>query len=129
MTLGDKRVLLFGYGNPGRLDDGLGPALAQAVAEWELPEVTVDCDYQLMVEDSATVAGHESVIFADASLTGREPFFFERLEAGVFEWNPASCRVLEKNGFEYEGRLRCNVVKDGTRLDTLMYGRLRSTPA
>ena len=82
MKPGGKRVLLFGYGNPGRLDDGLGPALAAEVADWGLPEVTVDCDYQLMVEDSATVAGHESVIFADASLNGREPFFFERLEAG-----------------------------------------------
>ena len=82
MKPGGKRVLLFGYGNPGRLDDGLGPALADAVAGWGLPEVTVDCDYQLMVEDSATVAEDDAVIFADASLSGREPFFFERLEAG-----------------------------------------------
>lgn len=49
----------------------------------------------------------------------------ERLEAGVFEWNPASCRVLEKAGFRFEGRLRRRAVKDGHVLDELLYARLR----
>jgi RimJ/RimL family protein N-acetyltransferase len=30
----------------------------------------------------------------------------ERLQARVYEWNPASCRVLEKAGFTQEARLR-----------------------
>jgi len=54
-------------------------------------------------------------------------FPFERLEAGVFEWNPASGRVLEKNGFELEGRLRKSVLKDGQLLDRFLYARLRSS--
>lgn len=71
------RILLIGYGNPGRLDDGLGPALAAAAEAWELPHVTVDSDYQLTVEDAAEIAAHDIVVLADASVNGREPFFVE----------------------------------------------------
>jgi hydrogenase maturation protease len=68
------KILLIGYGNPGRLDDGLGPALAEAVAALRLPGVTAEADYQLSVEDAAAVAAHEVVVFADASVNGPEPF-------------------------------------------------------
>jgi hydrogenase maturation protease len=71
------KFLLIGYGNPGRLDDGLGPALAAAIENLDLPGVTVDSDYQLTVEDAALVAEHEIVIFADASVDSDEPFFFK----------------------------------------------------
>jgi hydrogenase maturation protease len=70
-------ILLIGYGNPGRLDDGLGPALAAEVEKWQLPGVTVDSDYQLTVEDAGDVAAHDIVIFADASVNGKEPFFLD----------------------------------------------------
>ncbi len=74
------RLLLIGYGNPGRLDDGLGPALAKEVEELNLPGVTVDSDYQLTVEDAAQVAEHDVVVFADAAVSGAEPFCFRRIE-------------------------------------------------
>ena len=45
-----------------------------------------------------------------------------RLEAGVFDWNPASARVLEKAGYTLEGRARSAVVKDGRLGDRLLYG-------
>src|SRR4029078_9643353 len=45
-----------------------------------------------------------------------------RLEAGVFSWNPASARVLEKAGYTLEGRLRQAVVKHGRVGDRLIYG-------
>jgi [ribosomal protein S5]-alanine N-acetyltransferase len=48
-----------------------------------------------------------------------------RLEAGVFGWNPASARVLEKAGYTLEGRARCAVVKDGRLGDRLLYGLVR----
>ena len=48
-----------------------------------------------------------------------------RLEAGVFEWNPASARVLEKAGYELEGRLRKNVTKDGQTIDQFLYAMVR----
>src|SRR5689334_11365824 len=45
----------------------------------------------------------------------------ERLQACVFEWNPASMRVLEKAGFEREGVLRRSIWKDGALIDSVMY--------
>ena len=50
-----------------------------------------------------------------------------RLEAGVFDWNPASARVLEKAGYTLEGRARCAVVKDGRLGDRLLYALVRSS--
>jgi hydrogenase maturation protease len=75
-----ETVLLLGYGNPGRLDDGLGTALAAQVEALGLPGVTVDSDYQLCLEDAEAVARHDVVIFADATTSGAEPFSFERVE-------------------------------------------------
>jgi len=51
-------------------------------------------------------------------------FDFVRLQAGVLEWNPASCRVLEKAGYTLEGRLKKQVFKDGEVCDKFMYARL-----
>jgi RimJ/RimL family protein N-acetyltransferase len=49
-----------------------------------------------------------------------------RLEAGVFSWNPASARVLEKAGYTLEGRARLAVIKDGRTGDRLLYGLVRT---
>ena len=93
---GQFKVLLFGYGNPGRLDDGLGPALAEAFEKRDFENVTVDADYQLTVEDAVQVAEHDVVIFADASVNGAEPFFFERLK-------PKADVGFSTHGIEAEG--------------------------
>jgi len=74
------RILIIGFGNPGRLDDGLGPAFAEGIQSLSLPDVTVDADYQLTVEDAMTIAEHDVVIFADAAVSGTEPFFFLPVE-------------------------------------------------
>ncbi|MFP4380363.1 MAG: hydrogenase maturation protease [Candidatus Sumerlaeia bacterium] len=79
MTQDNIRVLLIGFGNPGRKDDGLGPALAAAVEKMGLADVTVESNYQLNVEDSDAIAKHDVVIFADASVNCKEPYEFERL--------------------------------------------------
>ena len=72
-------LLVIGYGNPGRRDDGLGPAFADAIAELALPGVQVEMDYQLSVEDAAVAAASERVLFVDADSAGREPFSVRRL--------------------------------------------------
>lgn len=51
-----------------------------------------------------------------------EHFDIARLYGYVFEWNPASARVLEKAGYRLEGRLRKAVTKDGRTMDMLVYG-------
>jgi ribosomal-protein-alanine N-acetyltransferase len=50
-----------------------------------------------------------------------------RLEAPVFEWNPASMRVLEKCGFVREGVLRASAVKDGQVIDRVLYALVDAT--
>jgi len=44
-----------------------------------------------------------------------------RLEADVFEWNPASMRVLERCGFVREGVSAASVLKDGQVIDRVVY--------
>jgi len=75
-----KRLLILGYGNPGRLDDGLGPACIEALRTRVLPDVTLESDYQLTVEDASLAAEHEVVIFVDAAVAGLEPFDFREVQ-------------------------------------------------
>ena len=72
--MNDRRALIIGYGNPGRQDDGLGPAIANTVASWALSNVTTDDPYQLNIEDAAALAEHELVVFVDASVDAPEPY-------------------------------------------------------
>lgn len=48
-----------------------------------------------------------------------------RIYAEPFAYNKASCRVLEKAGFQYEGILRHNAVKNGKVIDMKMYSLLK----
>ncbi len=68
------RVLVLGYGNPGRQDDGLGPAAAARIDELGWPNVTAYDNYQLNIEDAMEVAEHDVVWFVDAATTGAEPY-------------------------------------------------------
>lgn len=49
-----------------------------------------------------------------------------RIFAEPFANNSASCRILEKSGFEYEGLLRSNAVKNGQVLDMKMYSLIKT---
>ena len=48
-----------------------------------------------------------------------------RIYAEPFAYNTASCRVLEKAGFQFEGTLRRNAVKNGKIFDMKMYSLLK----
>jgi hydrogenase maturation protease len=65
------RVLVYGYGNPGRQDDGLGIALVDKLEEWAghqgLDGIEFENNYQLNIEDAEAISGRDLVIFADAS--------------------------------------------------------------
>lgn len=68
----------------------------------------------------ATEAGRSIVAYAFEQLD------VGRVEAAVFEWNPASMRVLEKLGFAREGILRRSAYKDGLMIDRVMYACIRT---
>jgi hydrogenase maturation protease len=80
------RILVYGFGNPGKEDDGLGIALANNVEQEHISEVTVEKNYQLNVEDALLVAEHDMVVFVDASTNDIDGFRFSVLhpESVVF---------------------------------------------
>lgn len=72
-------TLVLGWGNPGRMDDGLGPAFVEELSVLGLAGVELDSDYQLTVEDAAEVARHRRVVFVDADRSAAAPFSIRRL--------------------------------------------------
>ena len=72
---------MIGFGNPGRRDDGLGPAAAERLSAQSIPGVVCDSDYQLGIEDALACARHDIVIFVDAARGLRKPFTFTKVEA------------------------------------------------
>ena len=71
MTELRKRVLVYGYGNPGREDDGLGNEMAKMIQSWidehKLGCMTTDSNYQINIEDADKVSEWDIVVFVDAS--------------------------------------------------------------
>jgi len=80
---GRKRIVVLGYGNPGRQDDGLGPALASTIDALGLPDVSVEEAYQLNIEDAATLSEFNEALFVDASVACAEPFEFRKATAAT----------------------------------------------
>jgi len=85
LTEHTPNILVYGYGNPGRQDDGLGVKLAESLEKWiadnHYSQVHTDSNYQLNLEDVATISAYDMVIFADASKEDIPDFWFEPLEA------------------------------------------------
>lgn len=75
-------MLLIGYGNLGRGDDGLGPAFTDRIERLNLPHLEIDTDYQLTVDHALAIAGADRVVFADALMGNSQAFTFEKIEAG-----------------------------------------------
>jgi hydrogenase maturation protease len=78
------RILVYGYGNPGRQDDGLGVIFTDELEKWvesaHLVNVHTDSNYQLNLEDAAGIANYDIVIFADASKEDLQHFSLVPLE-------------------------------------------------
>ena len=78
-------LLVFGWGNPSRGDDALGPLFVERLAGRLSPAdaARVQCltDFQLQVEHALDLAGRERVLFVDASLRCVAPFEAGSLQA------------------------------------------------
>jgi hydrogenase maturation protease len=67
-------VLIFGWGNPSRGDDALGPLLVERIAALHLPGVECLTDFQLQVEHALDLGGRSRILFVDASLDCAPPY-------------------------------------------------------
>lgn len=81
------KILIYGYGNPGRQDDGLGNAFVELLEDWtnerKLEGFEFDSNYQLNIEDAAAIADKDLVIFADASTEKIESFILTPVDAST----------------------------------------------
>ncbi|MDO8439727.1 MAG: hydrogenase maturation protease [Polaromonas sp.] len=76
-------VLVFGWGNPSRSDDALGPMFVEQLLKQLGALSGVECltDFQLQVEHALDLAGRQRVLFVDASLNCAAPFEVTALTA------------------------------------------------
>jgi len=74
-------LLIFGYGNPSRGDDALGPLLLEHLEALNLPYIELLTDFQLQVEHALDLRNREQVLFIDASISCMAPYAFSRLHA------------------------------------------------
>ncbi|MBN1531353.1 MAG: hydrogenase maturation protease [Spirochaetes bacterium] len=77
------RILVYGYGNPGRQDDGLGAALVSMLEQAPIPGVDTECNYQLNIEDAYTISEYDAVVFVDASLVEEVPYSFKSIDPSL----------------------------------------------
>ncbi len=64
----DKRVLFYGIGNVGREDDGLGIYFIDVLEKINLsPNIKLQSNYQLNIEDALEISNYDLVIFIDAT--------------------------------------------------------------
>jgi len=122
-----RPILVFGYGNPSRGDDALGPLLIERLQErkeaGELHGADLLIDFQIQVEHALDLRGREFVVFVDAASTGPEPYSFDSVEAAsevgysTHVMTPgALLRVLEMIADEHGPEVRLLAIR-GYRFD------------
>jgi hydrogenase maturation protease len=83
LTTDKPSLFIYGYGNPGRQDDGLGVLLAEHMEAWAKQadgiSVTTDSNYQLNIEDAEAISAYDIVVFADATQEEIPDFRLEAL--------------------------------------------------
>ena len=65
-----EKILVYGYGNPGRQDDALGSEFINLTNTWiennNILNIQTDCNYQLNIEDAERISNFDKVFFVDA---------------------------------------------------------------
>jgi hydrogenase maturation protease len=116
-------ILIFGWGNPSRGDDALGPLFVERVEAMHLPGIECLTDFQLQVEHALDLAGRQRILFIDASVEALPPFRHDRLSpahdasfsthamtpeavmqvyADLYDDEPPPCELLAIRGESFE---------------------------
>ena len=65
-----RKIVVIGYGNTLRGDDGVGQHVAFAVSSWKVPGLTVEAVHQLTSDLAEPLSRADLAIFVDAKLAG-----------------------------------------------------------
>ena len=76
----DDALLVIGFGNSLRSDDGVGPRVADAVERLRLPGVRTIARIQLTPELADPISRARAVVFVDAAVDQAEPTLMRRLD-------------------------------------------------
>jgi hydrogenase maturation protease len=82
-TTTKAQLLVIGYGNTLRGDDGVGPRVAESVGNLRLPGVRTLICQQLSPEHAAPIAQADKVIFVDAAVAAPSEVQFRELAPGA----------------------------------------------
>lgn len=75
-------ILIFGYGNTLRGDDGVGPRVVVAIEKLQLPNVRTLICQQLSPEHADPISRAQTVIFVDAAVDAPKEVQLRPLEPG-----------------------------------------------
>lgn len=78
----EAELLVIGYGNSLRRDDGIGPRVAEIIEELNLPSVRTLVCQQLSPEHADLVARARRVVFVDAAVDHLDGVKLRKLEPG-----------------------------------------------
>ena len=85
-----QAIIIYGYGNPGRQDDGLGNAFIEDLQQWSednnISGIDFDSNYQLNIEDAEMIAERQIAVFVDASIEDIDDYCLTVV-------NPASAQI------------------------------------
>jgi len=122
------KILLIGFGNPGRQDDGLGTSVVERIEKKKLQDIDVEVAYQLNVEHAYDLIEYERVIFIDAGQKTPEPFEFYpvTMEANSISFSthsvsPQTILYLAKELFKKEIEAHVLVIR-GYEFDEIREG-------
>jgi len=83
------KILVYGYGNPGRQDDGLGILFVDVIEKWankkKIKNLYFDSNYQLNIEDAINISKFDIVIFVDASKNIKKSFSIKKINPQQIE--------------------------------------------
>lgn len=124
-------ILVFGWGNPARGDDAIGPLFVEYIERLDLEGVECLSDYQLQIEHVLDLAGRRRVLFIDASVWAEAPFVVRvlrptariahgfthtidpeallRIYVDFYGVAPPSCFLLEIRGENFSLGAPCSV--------------------
>ncbi|MEX0273910.1 MAG: GNAT family N-acetyltransferase [Flavobacteriaceae bacterium] len=118
MTAAEHPPMTFGIG----IDDSLCGVIG-LVAQKDVYHTSAEIGYWIGEPFWGKGIGTKAV--GMVTEYGFQKLGLERIHTGIFEFNTASMRILEKNGFKKEGVFRNAVVKNGTICDEHRYAILK----